>query len=51
MKWLRMLGVVCATLFCMAVFVVFAVEWMVGCGETYIDAKGVRHVNDCVFIR
>lgn len=29
---------------------VFLLEWMAGCGETYIDAKGVRHVNECLFI-
>lgn len=26
------------------------IEWMVGCGETYIDSKGVTHSNECVFI-
>lgn len=38
-------------------FVVFAVglavivlEWMAGCGETYIDSKGVRHQYECLFI-
>jgi len=30
---------------------VFLLEWMAGCGETYIDAKGVQNVNECVFIR
>ena len=25
-------------------------EWMVGCGETYTDAKGVQHDNQCLFI-
>ncbi len=25
-------------------------EWMVGCGETYIDSKGVRHANECIII-
>lgn len=25
-------------------------EWMVGCGETYVDSKGVRHANECIFI-
>lgn len=29
---------------------VFLIEWMAGCGETYIDAKGVQNVNECVFI-
>ncbi len=26
------------------------VEWLAGCGETYIDSKGVRHANECIFI-
>lgn len=26
------------------------IEWMVGCGETYTDSKGVTHSNECVFI-
>lgn len=26
------------------------IEWMAGCGESYIDAKGVRHLNECIII-
>lgn len=29
----------------------FLVEYMAGCGETYIDSKGKTHNNECVFIR
>jgi hypothetical protein len=29
---------------------VFLIEWMAGCGETYIDAKGERHQHECVFL-
>jgi hypothetical protein len=29
---------------------VVLIEWMAGCGETYIDAKGVRHEYECIFI-
>ena len=29
---------------------VLLLEWMAGCGETYIDAKGERHANECIFI-
>ena len=25
-------------------------EWMVGCGETYIDSKGDRHKYACLFL-
>jgi hypothetical protein len=31
-------------------FAVLFVEFMAGCGETYIDAKGERHQYECVFI-
>jgi hypothetical protein len=26
------------------------IEWMAGCGETYIDANGQRHPYECVFL-
>ena len=29
---------------------VIVIEWMAGCGEYYVDAKGVRHLNECIFI-
>jgi hypothetical protein len=29
---------------------VLFLEWFVGCGETYIDANGVRHAYECMFI-
>lgn len=29
---------------------IMLVEWMAGCGESYIDSKGVRHANECIFI-
>ena len=29
---------------------VLFIEWMAGCGESYIDANGVRHQYECVFI-
>lgn len=31
-------------------FAVAILEWMVGCGESYVDAKGVRHINECIVI-
>ena len=34
-----------------AVFLaVLVIEWMAGCGESYVDANGVRHQYECVFI-
>lgn len=26
-----------------------AIEYAAGCGETYVDADGVRHSHECVF--
>jgi len=31
-------------------FAVLFIEWMAGCGETYVDANGERHQYECVFI-
>lgn len=46
-RWLATVAAVVA----FALFgAVILIEWMAGCGETYIDAKGVRHQYECVFI-
>ena len=29
---------------------VVTIEWMAGCGESYVDAYGQRHLNECEFI-
>jgi hypothetical protein len=29
---------------------VITLEWFAGCGESYIDAKGVSHKNECLFL-
>lgn len=51
--WLRIGKLLCVTLLTVA-FAVFTsimlIEWLAGCGESYIDANGVRHINECVFI-
>ena len=31
-------------------FAFMLVEWLAGCGETYVDSKGIRHANQCVFL-
>jgi UPF0716 family protein affecting phage T7 exclusion len=28
----------------------FLLEWAAGCGESFVDSKGVTHVNECVFV-
>lgn len=31
-------------------FAVLLMEWMAGCGESYIDADGVWHQYECLFL-
>lgn len=31
----------------LACFAFLLVEWASGCGESYVDSKGVRHNNPC----
>lgn len=47
-KWLATVAVMTA---CAVGFAVVVLEWMAGCGETYIDAKGERHEYECLFIK
>ena len=42
--------VLIATVFGVFLAVLFA-EWLVGCGETYVDSKGIRHQHECLFIK
>lgn len=52
--WLRCvkwLGKMLLALALGLLMVVFLLEWMAGCGETYIDAKGERHAYECIFIK
>jgi hypothetical protein len=46
------LWVVSALMFAASVALValLILEYLVGCGETYVDAKGVRHQHECVFL-
>jgi hypothetical protein len=47
---LNWVGVAVASLAFGVVAAVLIIEWFAGCGETYIDANGVRHAYECVFI-
>jgi len=44
-----LLELLVATVFGLFMAAILA-EWMVGCGETYVDARGIRHQNECLFI-
>jgi hypothetical protein len=43
------LNIIAVSAFC-GLLTVTLIEWAVGCGETYIDSKGVTHANECVLI-
>lgn len=43
---LTMLGTLAFTAF----VAVMLLEWMAGCGETYIAADGKRYAHECMFI-
>lgn len=47
---LRGIGTVLLMFLFSAFTTLLVVEWLVGCGETYVDAKGVRHPYECLFI-
>jgi hypothetical protein len=48
--WWQRVAAILSVLAVTTLGAIVLVEWAVGCGETYIDAKGVTHANECVFI-
>jgi hypothetical protein len=54
MKYLKAIGMWLLQAIIGAVFIGFFVmmllEWSAGCGETYVDSKGIRHQHECLFI-
>ena len=43
------IGIVFGVLFAIG-SAVLLIEWMAGCGETYIAADGSRYPHECVFL-
>jgi len=39
-------GIIGALILAFMLFMVL--EWASGCGETYVDSKGVTHIGECV---
>jgi hypothetical protein len=54
MKLLKALGLWILQGLLGLIFILFMVlmvaEWAAGCGETYVDSKGIRHNHECLFI-
>ena len=49
-KVLEVVGGLVLTVLFAGLMAVMFIEWMAGCGESYIDANGVRHLNECIII-
>ena len=49
-RFLSLLGGISALVLVSALIAVVLIEWMAGCGETYVDANGTRHHYQCVFV-
>lgn len=49
-RWVATVAAIAAMTAFAVLGAIVLLEWMAGCGETYIDAKGERHANECIFI-
>jgi hypothetical protein len=50
-KILKFISQVLLSAIVAAIFVIMFIEWAAGCGETYIDSKGIHHSNECIIIK
>ena len=48
-KFLQNLLSLLATLLIGVALGIVLIEYAAGCGDTYLDADGVRHAHECVF--
>jgi len=49
-KFFEVVAATVLTLLFAGLMAVMFIEWMAGCGESYIDSKGVSHANECIII-
>ena len=47
--WNIVLALLLLVLFTLLIAVV-VIEWAAGCGESYVDAAGQRHMYECVYL-
>ena len=50
-KVFKFIGQVLLSALIGAFFVIVFIEWAAGCGESYVDSKGIRHSNECIIIK
>lgn len=49
-KWVERVLVLVGSAIFAVLFLVLMIEWLAGCGETWVQADGSRVVGECVFI-
>lgn len=49
-KAFEILGQITLAVVIGSVLAIMVIEWMAGCGESYVDAKGITHANECIII-
>lgn len=50
-NFLKLLGQIVLTSLIAAFIVIMFIEWAAGCGESYVDSKGIHHSNECIIIK
>ena len=50
-KFIKFVGQVLVTALISSFFVIMFIEWAAGCGESYVDSKGIHHSNECIIIK
>ena len=50
-KAFEILGQITLAILVGSLLAVMFIEWMAGCGESYVDAKGNVHANECVIVQ
>ena len=50
-KLLNWLGQALVAAVLATLFSIMFIEWAAGCGESYVDSKGVTHANECIIIK
>jgi mannose/fructose/N-acetylgalactosamine-specific phosphotransferase system component IIC len=49
-KAFEILGQITLAILVGSLLAVMFIEWMAGCGESYVDSKGITHANECVLV-
>lgn len=50
-KAFEILGQITLAVVVGSLLAVLFIEWMAGCGESYVDSKGIIHANECIIIQ